>query len=153
MSTTKTIIISTVLGAIAGACTALIIVKYSSPKIAVANVQEIVSASPKVQDLQAEQRAKIENLALFVKNANEEIGKVDSDKVKKELESKYMEELTAQKANFEKDYIQKLAEISTELSETINAKAAEIGYNVVLSKDAVVAGAKDITAELIEYVK
>ena len=154
MSTIKTFAISTILGAVAGACAAWIVVKCTNTTvIAVANVQEIVAASPKVQSLQEEQKNRIENLSKFVKDANEEISKAENDKVKKELENTYMAELAEQRAAFEQDYVKKLAEISNELSEIINVKAAKNGYSVVLSKDAVVAGATEITKELIEYVK
>lgn len=153
-STIKILLISTIFGAAAGAGAACYTTKYCNKStIAVANVQEIVTASPKVQSLQAEQKAKIEGLALFVQNANEEISKEANNELKQELENKYVEELNAKKIEFETDYIQKLSEISNELSDTINAKAAEKGYGVVLSKDAVVAGAKDITDELIKAME
>lgn len=154
-SNIKVILSSTILGAVAGAAAAWGVTNYmnTQPVIAVANVQEIVAASPKVQALQNEQKDKVQNLASFVNNANEEIAKVNNDKDKKELEDKYMAELTLKKAEFERDYINKLSQISEELSQMVNTKAADKGYTLVLSKDAVVSGADDITAELIEIIK
>lgn len=145
----KTVAISTILGAVAGG----VVAWMNSSSIAVANVQEIVATSSKIQALQEEQKAKIEGLASFVNSANNEINKEKSDSIKEQLKQKYSEELAAQKAEFEAEYVKKLSEISDELSNSISEKAKDEGYDLVLSKDAVVSGADDITKELVEMVK
>ena len=153
----KKILVPTLAGAVAGAAVALAIVCTHTPaetgKIAIANVQEIISASPKVQALQAEQKAKIENLASFVKTANEEISHEKSDKIKQELEKKYSLELAHQKVTFEEEYLKKLAAISDELGQRIQEESKKMGYDVVISKDVTIAGSKDITEELKEVIK
>ncbi|MFV0626052.1 MAG: hypothetical protein ACK5N8_01710 [Alphaproteobacteria bacterium] len=149
---------SAITGAVTGAVVALIIVSScctTAPKskIATANVQEIIAYSPKVQALQAEQKAKIQNLASFVKTANNEIAHEQDNKIKKELEKKYSEELSKQKIEFEKEYVKKLSEISDELSKKVQEESKKMGYDIVISKDVTIAGSEDITEKLKEVVK
>ncbi len=153
----KKVIVPTLAGAVAGAVVALGVVCSHNPasagKIAIANVQEIISASPKVQALQAEQKAKIENLASFVKTANEEISQEKSHVIKQELEKKYSLELAHQKVTFEEEYLKKLAAISDELGQKIQEESKKMGYDVVISKDVTIAGTKDITEDLKNVFK
>ena len=52
-----------------------------------------------------------------------------------------------------KNYETKLLAIDKNITDTINAKAKENGYDLVLAKGAVLSGGTDITAEISKAVK
>ena len=53
----------------------------------------------------------------------------------------------------DKDYANKLKEIDDSISKQINEQAKAKGYDLVLSKNMVLYGGQDITAELIKTIK
>ncbi len=147
-----------VVAAAAGAVSALCVLKHAQPALmgfnpAVVNVPALVSSSPKIQALQEEQRAVVDDLTKFVQEANAKLSAEKNDKVKAELEKELAAELAKKQAGFEEEYRVKLEEISNSLTNAIAEKAKEKGFNVVLSKDAVVSGMKDITEDLLGNIE
>lgn len=125
----------------------------ASYKVAVVDVQKVVSSSKQVAALKEEQKKKISELTSFVQTAKTNISKEKDAAKKKALEDKYSKELTAKKATIEKDYATKLKAIDKSISDTINAKAKAGNYNLVLSKGVVLSGGDDITAAVSAAVK
>jgi len=122
-------------------------------KVAVVDVQKVVSSSKQVNTLKDEQRAKLEDLTKFVNNARGEVAKETDPAKKKALEEKYNKELQSKKEAIDKDYTNKLTNIDKAISAQIATKAKADGYDLVLAKSVILYGGKDITSEITKIVK
>ena len=122
-------------------------------KVAVVDLQKLVSESAQVKNLKEEQRKKVEELTKYVQTAKTAIAAEKDATKKKELEQKYSKELTSKKANIEKDYAKKLKEIDKNISNTIKAQAKTGNYNLVLTKGVVLSGGEDITSAVAAAIK
>lgn len=122
-------------------------------KIAVVDVQKIVSTSSQVKSLKAEREAKIKDLAGFVKTAREAIAKETDAKKKKALEDKYNKELNTKRNAIQKDYTEKLTALDKSISAIIAQKAKAANYDIVIAKGVVLYGGTDITGEITKAVK
>lgn len=121
--------------------------------VAVVDVQKVVASSPQVDALKTQQKNNYSALAKFVQGAKADLAKEKDAAKKKALEEKYGKELNDKKIAIEKDYTQKLADIDKNISETIKTKAASGGYDLVLTKNVVLVGGKDITDEIAKSLK
>lgn len=122
-------------------------------KIAVVDVQKVVTNSEQVKNLKTEQQNKIKEIRTFVENAKKSVtGETDAEK-KKSLEEKYNKELRQKTANIEKEYSKKLQEIDKNISGTIEKEAKAQNYNIVLAKGIVLYGGDDITSTIMKKVK
>lgn len=125
----------------------------SNFKVAVVDVQKVVSESKQVQSLKDEQKKKVEELTKYVQTAKTNIAAEKDATKKKELEQKYTKELASKKSAMEKDYAKKLKDIDKNISNTIKAQAKAGNYNLVLTKGVVLSGGEDITAAISAAVK
>lgn len=121
--------------------------------VAVVDVQKVVASSPQVDALKTQQKKNFSELAKFVEGAKADLAKEKDATKKKALEEKYGKELNDRKSTIERDYAQKLADIDKSISETIKTKAAKDGYDLVLTKNVVLVGGKDITDEIAKSLK
>ncbi len=122
-------------------------------KVAVVDVQKIVSSSSQVNILKEDQKKKKADLTAFIQNAKKEISQ-ESDAVKrKSLEEKYLKEFNAKRIVIEDDYEKKLTEIDKSISDVISVKAKEKNYDLVLAKGVVLFGGDDITNDVAKSVK
>ncbi len=129
---------------------------YSIPtsyKVAVIDMQTIVSKSSQIKALKNEQQAKLKDLTSFVEKANKEIQAEKDPNKQKALESKYQKELATKKDIIQKDYQKKLDVVNKNLSVSINNKAKASGYDLVLSKGVVLFGGTDITNDILKTLK
>ena len=122
-------------------------------KVAVVDVQKVISQSSQVAALKKDQQAKMNNLINFVDTARKNIAKEKDPKKRRALEEKYNKEFDTKKAAIEKEYIIKLKAIDTNISNIVNGKAKAGNYNLVLAKGVVLFGGTDITAEISKAVK
>ncbi len=122
-------------------------------KIAVVDVQKVVSNSSQVNALKEEQKRKIQDVQSFIVNAKKSLEKETDAKKKKALEEGYNKELQLKTSTIEKEYGQKLKEIDTTISTVIANKAQTQGYSMVLAKGVVLYGGDDITDAVIKDVK
>lgn len=122
-------------------------------KIAVVDVQAVVNKSAQVQALRKEREAKSQELAKFINNAGADIKKQTDPKKKEELAKKYEKELIAKKEANAKAYKTKLQAVDKSISDTINAQAKAMGYDMVLTKGVVLYGGDDITEAVSKVVK
>ena len=125
----------------------------ASFKVAVVDVQKVVSGSNQVKTLKEEQKKKIQELATYVQTAKANISNEKDATKKKSLEEKYSKELASKKASIEKDYAKKLKDIDKNISNAIKAQAQAGNYNLVLTKGVVLSGGEDITSAVAAAVK
>ena len=125
----------------------------SSMKIAIADINAIVTSSAEVQSLKAEQNAKTRELALWLQNAQNELKK-EQDKAKQaSLLQQYNAVFAQKRTEIMRQYQEKLQIVSNSISKTIADEAQKKGYDIVLTKNMVVFGGVDITADIAKIVK
>lgn len=122
-------------------------------KIAVVDVQKVVSASKQVKALKKEQQARQKELQKFVKKADADVKKQSTPEAKKQAAIKYKKELADKKSFYANDYAVKVRQLDHDINAKIQQKAVEMGYNMALSKKSVVYGGDDITADVIKVIK
>ncbi len=122
-------------------------------KVAVVDVQTIVSKSGQVKELKKEQETKANELNKWLETVNADIKKQSTEANRKKLLKKYNEDLAKKKEANAKEYTAKLAAIDKNISSTIAEQAKIKGYTLVLSKSSVLYGGEDITSEISKIVK
>jgi len=122
-------------------------------KIAVIDIQKVVSSSSQVKALTASQEANAKALADFIKKAQADIDKQKDEKAKQELAKKYEKQLAEKREIFAKDYAEKLKGGEKKVNEQIAQKVKEMGYTLVLPKATVIYGGDDITDAIVKAVK
>ena len=131
-------------------------VAFAAPepqKIAVVDIQKVVSASAQVKALKASQEAKNKELSAFIKKAQEDVNKQTDVNKKKSLAESYEKQLkTKREANI-KDYTTKLKAADANITAQIGKKATELGYTMVIPKSTVIWGGDDITETVLKGIK
>lgn len=122
-------------------------------KVAVVDVQKVVTESAQVKALKEEQKKKGQELAKFIETAKNNITKETDEKKKKALEEKYNKEFQSKREAIAKNYETKLLAIDKNISTVIDNNAKANGYNLVLAKGVVLSGGTDITTEISKALK
>ncbi len=122
-------------------------------KVAVIDLQRVVVASKDVVALKAERDAQIAELQKMADEANAEIGKIKNEEKKKEASEKYLAEINAKKAGYDKVYASALQASDQKLNDVIKSVADKEDATVVLNKAALVQGGVDITDSVVDLVK
>lgn len=122
-------------------------------KVAVVDVNAVVSKSAQVQALKKEQQTKLQELQKWLNNARTDVAKQSTDENKQKLAKKYDSEFAKKQEAIKKNYATKLQAIDKSISETIATEAKAKNYNLVLSKGMVLYGGDDITASISKVVK
>lgn len=126
---------------------------FAEDKIAVVDLQQIVSNSSQVKALKQEHNRKVSELDKILVNARGEIAnETDQAKVLL-LEDKYMKEFASKKEALERDYNNRLSAIEKNIKNEITKKAQKDGYDYVFAKSVVLFGGKDITNEIVNNIK
>ena len=131
-------------------------VAFAAPepqKIAVVDIQKVVSASAQVKALKASQEAKNKELAAFIKKAQEDVNKQTDVNKKKSLAESYEKQLKTKREANMKDYTAKLKAADANITAQIGKKATELGYTMVIPKSSVVWGGDDITETILKGIK
>lgn len=122
-------------------------------KIAVVDVNKVVSQSSQVMALKKEQGRKMDELQKWVTTARADVEKQKTQESKDKLVKKYDEEFVKKQQSIQKDYTTKLQAIDKDISEVIAKEAKSKGYDVVLSKNVVLYGGEDITNTISKLIK
>jgi len=122
-------------------------------KIAIVDVQKIVSASAQVKALKKEQEAKVKDLQTFIEKARKDVASTSDVKKKQNLEEKYNKELKTKQEAISKNYNEKLSAIDKSISSQIANYAKLQGYDIVIAKGVVLYGGADITDEVAKTIK
>lgn len=126
---------------------------FADEKIAVVDLQQLVSNSSQVKQLKQEHSKKIAELDKIIVNARGEISNEKDPAKVLLLEDKYMKEFNTKKDSLEKDYNNRLSSIEKNIKSEISKKAQKDGYDYVFAKSVVLHGGKDITNELVGTIK
>lgn len=121
--------------------------------VAVVDIQRIVEKSPAINALKIDRKNKLDSLAAFVEKARADVAKTTDATKKKALEDSYNKELNTRKDAIDVDYAKKLSDIDKDVTALIKSTAKEGGYSLTLTKNVVVDGGDDITAEVIKNLK
>ena len=122
-------------------------------RVAVVDVQALVSKSSEVNSLKLDQQKKLEAMQATVEKAKAEISKETNPQKVEELEEKYRNDINSQKLALDNEYNQKLKQIDTNIKSIIVEKAKDMKYSLVLPKNLVLFGGDDITLEVAKSVK
>ena len=126
---------------------------FASDKIAVVDLQQLVSSSSQVKQLKQEHSKKIAELDKIIVNARGEISNEKDPAKVLLLEDKYLKEFNTKKEALEADYNNRLLNIEKNIKNEISKKAQKEGYEYVFAKSVVLHGGKDITNELVGNIK
>lgn len=122
-------------------------------KIAVVDLQKVVSSSTQVKSLKEEQYKKATELEKWLQTVKKDIEKQSTPENKQKLIKKYDAELTRKREMNTNEYNKKLGEIDENVSRTIATFAKSKNYDLVLAKSNVLFGGIDITNEIMKLVK
>ena len=121
--------------------------------IAVVNIQKIVQNYNKVKILKDKQKTRLDELKNFVKDARKKIANQKDKTKKKKLEDKYNKELQKKKEVMNKEYKKGLEDINKDISKAIKNIAETNKFDLVLTKNSVLYGGKDVTKEVLKALK
>ena len=125
----------------------------NTSKIAVVDVQSLVSQTPSVMALRQERQNQLVGLQQWVNSANAEINQQTDQNSKAALFQKYQQELNQRQQALQSEYAQKVQSIDAELSKLISDEAKKSGYDYVFAKGIVVFGGTDITENVAKSLK
>ena len=147
----KKLLITTLLLAALGTAGAAM---AATTRIAVVDIQAVVSKSAQVQALKKEQQTKLQELEKWLKVVQTDVEKQKTQEGKEKLLKKYNSDFEKKKAEIAKNYQTKLQAIDKSISETIANEAKIKGYDLVITKQGgVLYGGIDITNDLAKIVK
>lgn len=121
--------------------------------VAIVDTKQVIQNSPQVKAFNIEQNNKLNDLNVFIAKAKADVAKQADAAKRKSLEDSYNQELNAKKAQMDKEAQKKLSDIYNELNNAIKTQAKKAGYDLILSKENVLYGGTDITADIIRTLK
>jgi Skp family chaperone for outer membrane proteins len=110
---------------------------FADDKIAVVDLQDLVSNSSQVKQLKQTHSNKLKELDKIIVNARGEISNEKDPAKVLLLEDKYMKEFNSKKEALENEYNSKLESIERSIKTEISKKAQKEGYNYVFAKSVV----------------
>jgi len=125
----------------------------SSPNIGVVDVQKVVQNYSKVNKLKTEQKSKLDDLKKFVEDAKAQVAKEPNADKKKTLEEGFNKELNKRKKAIDENYSKQLEIINKDIMTVINKSAKTHQMDIVLTKNSVLYGGKEITDDIIKALK
>lgn len=125
----------------------------NTSNIAVIDVQAIVNSSAQVKALREAQAAKINELNLWLRNAQNEVNAEHDKERQQALLQKYNAEFALKRRDIALQYQQELKTVSDNISQTVAAEAEKKGYSMVIAKNIVICGGVDITEHVAKIIK
>ena len=121
--------------------------------VAYVNVPQLLEASKVLKSAQDTQLKQTKDMLKWYDTASADIQKQTTKASKDALIKKYEAQLTQKKKTIKDSYSKKVTQVDNQLNEIITSKAKAMGYTLVLRKDAVLFGGKDITGDILPLVK
>lgn len=122
-------------------------------KVAVIDINKVVSQSSDVQALKKEQEAKMQDLQKWLETVRADVQKQSTKEGQDKLVKKYDADFAKKQEVIRKDYGAKLQAIDKSISGVIAKEAKAQGYDMVLAKGMVLYGGADITGAISKAVK
>lgn len=122
-------------------------------KIAVVDLNKVVSESKQVGALKKEQMTKMNDLQAWLKVARADVEKQKTQEGREKLSKKYEADFVKKREDIQKNYAAKLKSIDKSITGTIETEAKAKGYDLVLTKSVVLYGGEDITKAIAAAVK
>ena len=122
-------------------------------KIAVIDINQVVSEAKEVKDLQQVQQQRSQELQKWVESVKAEVEKEASKQKKDELTKKYDAEFMSKYQAMQESYNNEVKQLEGKITKIIADKAKADGFIFVLAKNTVLTGGKDITDAVVELVK
>ena len=123
------------------------------PRVAMVDVAQVIAQSSDIAKIQENQDKRMQELQKWIEDAQAEVSKVKSKDEKNQLAEKYEAELQQKKEEMQQQYSAELMAVDHKMTKLIKEKAKKRGYRLVLSKSAVLTGAKDLTKDVLKAVK
>lgn len=117
-------------------------------KIAVVDVQQIVSASAEVEQLKKENQTQTNDIISYIEKARKDVAQTTDNDKKKALEEKYSKELNNKREAYAQEYNSKMMSIQKNILNAVREYAQVNNYDMVIAKDVVLYGGDDITNDL-----
>ena len=121
--------------------------------MAVVDVQAVVNSSAQVKALKEAQTKKVQELNLWLQNAQNEVNAEQDKERQQALLQKYNAEFALKKRDIALQYQQELKTVSDNISQTVAKEAEKKGYSMVIAKNIVVYGGVDITENIAKIIK
>lgn len=121
--------------------------------VAYVDVQRVVMSSKDLAALNSERSAQLQDLRKMADAANAEINKEKKEDAKKKLSEKYLTEINAKKAEYDKQYAAAIQAADQKLKGVIESVADKEGLKAVFVKASLVNGGVDITDAVIEQLR
>ena len=121
--------------------------------MAVVDVQAVVNSSAQVKALKEAQTKKVQELNLWLQNAQNEVNAEQDKERQQALLQKYNAEFALKKRDIALQYQQELKTVSDNISQTVAKEAEKRGYSMVIAKNIVIYGGIDITEDIAKIVK
>ncbi len=128
-------------------------VTSSGIKIAVVDVAKILKDSPQIIALNKQQDIKEAEMKKWLEDAKKEINKQTTNETKISLAKKYDAELLKKQQVNRAEYVKKLEAFDNLIMKAVGDAAKSQGFDLILSKSAVLYGGNDITAQVAGVVK
>ncbi|MBQ8672257.1 MAG: OmpH family outer membrane protein [Alphaproteobacteria bacterium] len=125
----------------------------NATNIAVVDVQAIVNSSAQVKSLREAQSSKVNELNIWLQNAQNEVNAEQDKERQQALLQKYNAEFALKRRDIALQYQQELKAISNSISQTVETEAKKKGYSMVIAKNIVIYGGVDITEDIAKMVK
>ena len=122
-------------------------------KVAVIDVNGVLSQSSQVMALKKEQKRKAEELQKWITTARADVDKQKTQDGKEKLIQKYDAEYNKKQQAMQKEYTAQLQKIDSDITAVIAKEAQSKGYDVVLSKSVVLYGGTDLTGAIVKSIK
>ena len=127
-----------------------IAISHATPdyRVAIVDIQKVVSSSNEINALKIEQEKQIQNMNATINKARQEISKEKDPSKIAAIEEKYRDEINKQKLALDTSYNNKLKAIDSKIKTAVVEKARSMNYNIVLPKNTVLFGGDDITDQV-----
>ena len=125
----------------------------NASNIAVVDAQAVVNSSAQVKALKEAQTKKVQELNLWLQNAQNEVNTERDKERQQALLQKYNAEFALKRRDIALQYQQELQAVSSNISKTVTEEAEKKGYSMVIAKNIVIYGGIDITEDIAKIVK
>lgn len=125
----------------------------NNAKIAIVDVQALVSQTPSVIALRAEQQNNAAIIQNWVAGVNNQLSQIADANQRAATAQQYQIELNKREQLLQSQYAQKVQAIDAELSKLVSDVATEKKLDYVFAKGMVVFGGTDITADVASRLK